>query len=93
MMKNIAQKQVDSMRHVDFSDMLFPIIVLYAGPDDFPDRIIARVWEGAKNLPTNVFCEYPDLESGERDIMQAGFTVKIPRSPEDVISIVCSYIK
>lgn len=93
MKKNMVQKQTDSMKNVDFSDMLFPMIVLYASPDDFPDKIIARVWEGAKNLPTNVFCEYPDLKSGERDIMYAGFTVKIPRSPEDVVSIVCSYIK
>ena len=89
----MVQKQVNSMRYVDFSDMQFPMIVLYNNPDDFPDKIIARVWEGTMNLPTNVFCEYPDLKSGERDIMRAGFVGKILRSPEDLAAIVCVYIR
>ena len=44
------EKLMESMRQVDFSDLSFPLIVVYRKPKDYPDAYVARVWEGARNL-------------------------------------------
>ena len=60
-------KKVDSLNLVDLSDMKFPIVVVYNRPLDFPDKIIARVWEGSINKPTNVYCEYDNIDDCRKD--------------------------
>jgi len=85
-------KKVDSLNLVDLSDMKFPIVVVYNRPFDFPAKIIARVWEGSINKPTNVYCEYDNIDDCRKDAYSAGFNTKIDRNPADDIHIVESYI-
>lgn len=42
---------MESMRQVDFSDLIFPLIVVYRKPKDYPDAYVARVWEGPGICP------------------------------------------
>lgn len=86
--KTPINKKVESLNLVDYSQMKAPLVVVYDSPLDFPDKIIARVWEGATNSPTNVYCEYETLDQCEKDIQTAEFTLKFPRCPVDDIHIV-----
>lgn len=86
-------KRVPSLAAVDYSDMKIPMAVVYNSPADFPGKVIARVWEGAINRPTNVYCEYKSIAKCREDAETAGFTVCIPRSPTDDKSIVGTYMK
>jgi hypothetical protein len=86
-------KRVPSLAAVDYSDMKMPMIVVYNSPADFPGKVIARVWEGSINRPTNVYCEYKTIAKCREDAEAAGFTICIPRSPMDDKSIVGTYMK
>lgn len=86
-------KKVDSLTQVDFSDMQLPLVCVYNRPIDFPDKIIARVWESSINTPTNIYAEYDNLEECRKDIKAAGFNVLFPRSPADDLHIVESYFR
>jgi len=55
--------------------------------------VVARVWDGEKSRPTNVYCEYENLERCEKDVMSAGFMFKFPRTPEDDACIVETYMR
>lgn len=86
-------KKVPSLVVVDYSDMRMPMIVVYDSPLDFPGKVLARVWEGAINRPTNVYCEYETIAKCREDTQAAGFTVCIPRSSMDDKSIVGTYMR
>ena len=68
-------KRVPTLNLVDYSDIKVPLVVIYDSPKDFPGKVVARVWDGEKNRPTNVYCEYePDLflsSQGHRRTMRA----------------------
>lgn len=70
-----------------------PLVVIYDSPKDFPGKVVARVWDGEKNRPTNVYCEYENLKRCEDDVMSAGFIFKFPRTPEDDACIVETYMR
>lgn len=63
------------------------------GMKRFPGKVVARVWDGEKNRPTNVYCEYENLKRCEDDVMSAGFIFKFPRTPEDDACIVETYMR
>lgn len=86
-------KKVESMTLVNFSEMKIPAICVYNHPEDFPDKIIARVLEAATNGMTNVYAEYDSLEDCRKDIAAAGFNIVMPRSPEDPLCIVETYFR
>lgn len=86
-------KRVESINMADLSDMKFPMVVVYNRPADFPDKIIARIWEGSINKPTNMYCEYDSIDECRKDAYSAGFNTKIDRNPMDEICIVETYIK
>lgn len=86
-------KRVPSLAAVDYSDMKIPMAVVYNSPADFPGKVIARVFEGATNQPTNVYCEYETVAKGMRDAENAGFTAYFPRSILDPKNIVGTYIR
>lgn len=86
-------KPVPTLNLVDYSEMKMPFIVVYDSPKDFPGKIIARVWEGALNRPTNTYCEYDNLDKCEKDIVSAGFILKFPRTPDDDKCIVETYMR
>lgn len=56
-------------------------------------KVVARVWDGEKNRPTNVYCEYENIKRCEDDVMSAGFIFKFPRTPEDDACIVETYMR
>ena len=94
MKKNIPlNKIVPSMTQVDFSDMDLPLAVIYNRPDDFPDRVVARIREGRIDCSTNVCCMYQTVEESRKDLQKAGFVLLMPRDERDVRSIVETWIK
>lgn len=86
-------RRIDSFTQADFSNMKMPCIAVYMHPADFPDKIIARVWESSINAPTNMYAEFETVEDAERDIEAAGFSTRIPRFPGDDITIVETYYR
>lgn len=91
--KKPINKKVSSLAIVDYSEMKVPMVVIYDSPLDFPGKVIARVFEGATNQPTNVYCEYETVAKGMRDAEDAGFTAYFPRSVLDPKNIVGTYIR
>ena len=71
---------VSSIKEIDMSDLSLPLIVMYDHPLDYPDYIVARVWEGKYAAPTNTAILYKNISEAERelDIYQ-----KVPRHPGD----------
>lgn len=79
---------MESMRQVDFSDLRLPVIVVYRKPKDYPDAYVARVWEGARNLPTNTLIKRGTLQEIRKDLKAAGFTTRInPEAGEDPVIV------
>lgn len=74
---------MESLRQVDFSDLRFPVITVYKHPKDYPDAYVARVWEGARNLPTNTLIKRGTLREIRKDIKAAGFTTRLTRQQGD----------
>lgn len=81
---------VNSLREVDFTGMKMPIITIYEKPLDYPSSYIARVFELEK--PTNTLICKNSLEECRADIKAAGFKICVPRSENDVLSVVESWI-
>lgn len=67
--------------HVDFSDMTLPIIVVTKDTKDYPNKVVGRVWEGAKGLPTNLVVMRDTLDE-LRFTIPPNF-MRIDRSPKD----------
>lgn len=63
-------KRVPTLNLVDYSDIKVPLVVIYDSPKDFPGKVVARVWDGEKSRPTNVYCEYENLKRCEDDVCQ-----------------------
>ena len=83
-------READSLVNVDYSDLIYPIIVVFEPPVDFPDDIIARVFN--IDNPTDIFVKYETVEDAREDARKAGFQRLIPRSPLDSPYILESYI-
>lgn len=87
------RKKVPSLALVDYSEMKIPMAVIYDSPLDFPGKVIARIFEGATNQPTNVYCEYETVAKAMRDAEGAGFTAYFPRSVSGPKSIAEMYMR
>ena len=87
------EKLTESMRQVDFSDLRFPLIVVYKKPKDYPDAYVARVWEGAGNLPTNTLIKRETLQEIRKDIKAAGFTTRLTRTEGEDPVIVETWLR
>ena len=87
------EKLIESLKWIDFSGLRFPIIVVYKNPKDYPDAYVARVWEAARNLPTNTFIKRKTLQEIRRDIRKAGFTTRFARQQKDDPVIMESWIR
>ena len=84
---------MESLRQVDFSDLSFPAIVVYKNPKDYPDAYVARVWEGARNLPTNTLIKRETLQEIRKDIKAAGFTTRLTRTEGEDPVIVETWLR
>lgn len=87
----VETKEVWSFKDVDISGLKQPIICVYRSPKDYPDKFVARVFDGTK--PTNVAIIRNTVDEIRLDILKS-FPDKTPfaRCKEDCNSIVESWI-
>lgn len=45
-------KKVQSVKEIDFSDLVLPMIAVYKNPEDYPNDCVARVFDLER--PTNI---------------------------------------
>lgn len=83
-----ASKVVDSLDELDYRDIRFPIFVLYDHPKDFPDNIVARLWD--MGLPTPTVCLFNSLGEA-RAAMPQGF-LRFGRNVHDDAVIIEFYV-
>lgn len=83
--------EVKSFYEVDVSDLKQMIICVYKGPEDYPDKCVARIFDGTK--PTNIVIIRESVEEIREDIIKR-FPDKIPfaRCKGDCKSIVESWV-
>ena len=83
--------EVKSFADVDTSELKHPIICVFNRPDDYPDKCVARLFEGA--APTNIIITRNTVEEIREDITKR-FPAMLPfgRNREDHKSVVESWI-
>lgn len=87
----MKQREVKSFSEVDTSELKQQIICVYRRPEDYPDKCVARIFDGTK--PTNTAITRETVEEIREDIIKH-FSDKIPfaRCKEDHKSVVESWI-
>ena len=80
---------VATIKDLDMSDLQLPLITLYNHPKDYPDKIVARIWEGRTAQPTNAVILYDSIPDAKNDLR--AFT-RLERRPEDDPCIICTYL-
>lgn len=83
---------LDTLRHVDLSDMHLPGVVVYHDPSDYRGKYIGRVFELAVPVPTDVIIIRDSLEAVREDIRAAGFRAAFARDRADKEQIVETWI-
>ncbi len=89
------RQQVESLEMVDFSELTWPMVVIYEKPLDFPDSFIGRIWDVTKGkaTPTNTFIAKDNVEAVREDIAAAGFMMKFDRADGDDPIIVETWMR
>lgn len=84
-------KEVRSFSVVDIGNLKQPVICVYRSPADYPDKCVARIFDGTN--PTNIVIIRETVEEIREDIAK-NFPDKIPfaRCREDCKCIVESWI-
>lgn len=86
----IGDKITARLEDIDFSGMTLPMWTVYDHPKDYPDKIVARLWEGALNLPTNAVILFDSLEA-VRALFEPRYA-RLTRSPGDDAKIMETYL-
>lgn len=81
---------IKSIRDVDLSIFQFPQVEIYNKPEDYPDKSVARVFDGGQ--PTNDAMVADDPETLRADIRKYTNLVWFPRGKEDVPELVGVYL-
>lgn len=84
-------KEIRSFAEVDISELKQPVICVYKHPDDYPNKCVARIFDGTK--PTNTVITRNTVDEIREDISKhfpAMLTFK--RWKEDHKSVVESWI-
>lgn len=83
--------EVRSFAEVDTSELRQPIICVLKHPDDYPDKCVARIFDGVK--PTNIAITRNTVDEIREDITKH-FPAMLPfaRCEEDNKSVVESWI-
>lgn len=89
--KRMETKIWESLTRISLEGLHVPMIVIYDHPDDFPEHVVARVYD--MQIPTNAAVLYENLEKAREDVRAAGFMIQIPRDPKDVLSIIEIYMR
>lgn len=90
-MDKIINTELSSLKYLDISELKVPFIAVYEHPEDFPNDIVARVYDTDK--PTNVIIIRQTAGEVEREVKshfpQAHY---IPRGPEDVPCLLGAWV-
>lgn len=79
--------EVNSFEQVDIEQMIFPLVVVYNGPADYPGKYVARLFDC--NVPTNTVIVKDTLKEVRKDIMKNfPYMIRIKRSAEELKCIV-----
>ena len=83
--------EIRSFAEVDTSELGQPIICVFKHPGDYPDKCVARIFDGAK--PTNIAITRNAVDEIREDITKC-FPTMLPfdRCKEDHKSVVESWI-
>ena len=84
-------REVRSFAEIDIRKMQMPCICVYNRPSDYPDKCVARLFEGT--APTNIIITRNTVEEIREDITKR-FPAMLPfgRNREDHKSVVESWI-
>lgn len=84
-------KEIRSFAEVDISELKQPVICVYKHPDDYPNKCVARIFDGTK--PTNTVITRNTVDEIREDISKH-FPAMLPfkRWKEDHKSVVESWI-
>ena len=84
-------KEVRSFAEVDISELKQPIICVYKNPEDYTDKCVARIFDGAR--PTNIAITRKTVEEIREDITKRfPAMLHFARCEEDHKSVVESWI-
>lgn len=79
-------KKVNSIKEVDLSGLEFPVVAVYKNPLDYPDKVVARIFE--MNKPTDTVIVKERLEEIQKDIKENTGLIFVERGADDVKSLV-----
>lgn len=86
----MQNRQVNSVREIDFSGLHAPCIAVYRNPEDFPGKSVARVYDMDRPTDTVIVRENP-IEIAVDILKYTGMRF-IPRTEEDVPSLIGVWI-
>ena len=81
----MKDNNIQSFKDVDFSSVSVPFIALFKGPDDYPGKYVARLFDLDK--PTNIVMIRGTLEEIKEDIKMNTNLVFVEIGTEDVKSL------
>lgn len=89
--QRMKTREVRSFMEIDIRKIQIPCIGVYNRPSDYPDKCVARLFDGTK--PTNIIITRNTVEEIREDITRR-FPAMLPfaRSKEDHKSVVESWI-
>lgn len=79
-------KKIKSIREADLRGLQMPVIAVYKNPKDYPTYCVARIFDADK--PTDTIMMRYALSEIEEDILKNTSMVFIPRTTDDVDSLV-----
>ena len=80
---------LETIAEADMGDLRMPVIGIYKNPDDYPDKYVARIFDGGQASNTVVLSD--SLEELMKDIDQTEMFF-IERGKEDVPALVGAYM-
>ena len=83
-------KKIQSIREYDLKGLQMPVIAVYKNPEDYPTCCVARIFDADK--PTDTIMTKYALSEIEKDILKNTSMVFIPRTPDDVDSLVGTWM-
>ena len=83
--------KANSLTQVDVKNLVCPIIAIYIKPDDYPDQVVARVFD--MENPTNTIVTRDTLDDIRADIQEAyPWTLRFDRAKNDALCIAETWI-
>lgn len=83
--------EVNSFQEVDIRGLQVPIVCIYNSPEDYPDKVVARLFD--LENPLNIVLVRYSIEEIREDIMKSfPHMVRFDRNKNDLKSITESWI-